>query len=321
MGIGATVFLTGIFASLAAGYFLYTVFENILAAIFFGLLWGLMIFNLDRYIVSSMRKEGRVGKEFLMATPRLILAILISVVIAKPLELKIFDKEIQPELVLMEQAMFSEQEQVVKSKYGFAQDSLKKEMASLSADVANQKAKRDELLRIAQEEADGTGGSKKRNLGPIYKVKKADADKADEELQSITLQNNLRVNKILTMLEENESSLRKEIASLGRSRIDGPAARIEALDRIMVSSTAITWAHWFIILLFIAIETSPIFVKLISNKGPYDNLLKLEEHSFYTQEVEGLAKNHVHVKERTNGFPSHEKTFINDRLDEALEKS
>ena len=29
-----------------------------------------------------------------------------------------------------------------------------------------------------------------------------------------------------------------------------------------------------IILLFIAIETSPIFVKLISSKGPYDDLLE-----------------------------------------------
>jgi hypothetical protein len=33
-------------------------------------------------------------------------------------------------------------------------------------------AKRDELDRIAQEEADGTGGTRKRNAGPIYKIKK-----------------------------------------------------------------------------------------------------------------------------------------------------
>jgi hypothetical protein len=33
----------------------------------------------------------------------------------------------------------------------------------------------------------------------------------------------------------------------------------------------------FIILLFIAIETAPIFVKLISPRGPYDDLLELAE--------------------------------------------
>ena len=94
VGIGATIFFTGIFAALAAAYALYTVFENYLIAGLFGLIWGLMIFNLDRYIVSSMRKEGNSRKEFYTALPRIILAVLISLVIAKPLEMKIFEKEI-----------------------------------------------------------------------------------------------------------------------------------------------------------------------------------------------------------------------------------
>src|SRR5688500_298131 len=77
-GIGATVFFTGVFAFLSASYALYTVFENVWTSIFFGIVWGLMIFNLDRFIVSSMRKEGKFGRELAMAMPRLILAILIS---------------------------------------------------------------------------------------------------------------------------------------------------------------------------------------------------------------------------------------------------
>src|SRR5690606_32051867 len=101
-GIGATVFLTGVFAFLSASYALYTVFDNVWSAILFGLVWGIMIFNLDRFIVSSMRKERKPHRELLMALPRLILAVLISIVIARPLELKIFEKEIAPELVLMQ---------------------------------------------------------------------------------------------------------------------------------------------------------------------------------------------------------------------------
>ena len=57
IGIGATVLFTGIFAALAGGYALYTVFDSYIPAIIFGILWGTMIFNLDRYIVSSMKKE------------------------------------------------------------------------------------------------------------------------------------------------------------------------------------------------------------------------------------------------------------------------
>ncbi|MDO7743027.1 MAG: DUF4407 domain-containing protein, partial [Pedobacter sp.] len=54
VGIGATIFFTGLFAALSGGYAMYFVFKGdtaaVLFAIFFGLLWGLAIFNMDRYI-------------------------------------------------------------------------------------------------------------------------------------------------------------------------------------------------------------------------------------------------------------------------------
>src|SRR5690606_27869306 len=93
-GIGATVFFTAVMAFIAGSYALYTVFDSALPAIAFGLVWGLLIFNLDRYIVSTMRKREKFGSEFLQALPRIVLAIIIAIVISKPLEIKIFEKEI-----------------------------------------------------------------------------------------------------------------------------------------------------------------------------------------------------------------------------------
>ena len=103
-----------------------------------------MIFNLDRYIVSSMRKEGKTAKELLIATPRILLAILISVVIAKPLELKIFEKEIEPELIVMEQQKYSEQESQVRFRFQGTHDSLKTAIDGLQHEIAVKAAKRDE---------------------------------------------------------------------------------------------------------------------------------------------------------------------------------
>lgn len=40
VGIGATVFFTAVMAAIAASYALYTVFDQVLIAVFFGLLWG-----------------------------------------------------------------------------------------------------------------------------------------------------------------------------------------------------------------------------------------------------------------------------------------
>ena len=81
-------------ASLAGSYALYTVFDNIYSAIFFGFVWGLLIFNLDRFIVSTIRKKENFRSEFIQVVPRLLLATIIAIVISKPLELKIFEKEI-----------------------------------------------------------------------------------------------------------------------------------------------------------------------------------------------------------------------------------
>lgn len=319
-GIGATVFFTGVFASLSASYALFTVFDSFWAAAGFGLVWGLMIFNLDRFIVSSMRKEGRIGRELLMATPRIILAVLISVVIARPLELKIFEKEIAPELVVMEQEKYAAQESQLQRRFVPYQDTLRSQITLLKEEISAQAKKRDELLRIAQEEADGTGGSRRRNLGPIYKVKKADADKAEKELANLTALNLTRISELETLLAGSISAMNQELAALERTQMNGPAARLEALDRIAGESTAILWAHWFIVFLFIAVETAPVFVKLISPKGPYDNLLRIAEHGFIVEETEATATANAASKKRSEMLPDHERTFIANRLDAELNR-
>lgn len=317
-GIGATVFFTGVFALMSAAYALFTVFDNLFSAILFGLVWGLMIFNLDRFIVSSMRKEGRPGREFTMAIPRLILAVLISVVIARPLELKIFEKEIAPELVVMEQEKYAEQESQLMARFTPYQDSLRAQIQALKSEVDAQRAKRDELARIAQEEADGTGGSRRRNLGPIYKIKKADADQASRELAEVTARNDESIAALETRLLGSVSEMNREMAELNRSDINGPAARMEALSRVTVNSEAIFWAHWFILLLFIAVETAPVFVKLMSPKGPYDNLLRIAEHGFIVEEVETTARVTAESKGRAEQFPQEERSFVAKRLDAEL---
>src|SRR3546814_10409161 len=53
---------------------------------------------MDRYIVSSINKNASGIKQFLQATPRILLAVLIGIVIARPLEIKVFDKEIRDQL-------------------------------------------------------------------------------------------------------------------------------------------------------------------------------------------------------------------------------
>lgn len=321
VGIGATVFFTGVFAAMAAAYALYTVFDNYWIASALGLVWGFMIFNLDRYIVSSMRKEGNSKRELLTALPRIILAVIISLVIAKPLELKIFEKEIQAELVMMEQQTYAAQESETKLRFQSDREKLIGEIAILKNEIEDKTTSRNELDKQAREEADGTGGSKRRNAGPIYKIKKADADRSAIELDQLVKRNTQLIDDKLAMLAESDSAVATEIANLDKQKLDGPASRMEALSRIAAQSSAIWWANWFILLLFIAVETAPVFVKLISPQGPYDHLLKIEEHGFEGQRIESLAKTNADIKSRTKDLPTTESGFVNDRLDVILNKS
>lgn len=121
-GIGATIFLTATLAVFTGGYALNFIFDNTPVSILFGILWGIIIFNLDRYIVLSLRKEKIPTKtdilrapsqqerdelksdrkrllwnQALMASPRFLIALVIALTISKPLELKLFSTKIMKE--------------------------------------------------------------------------------------------------------------------------------------------------------------------------------------------------------------------------------
>ncbi len=84
VGIGATVFFTAVMAFIASAYALFTVFDSVYPALLFGVVWGLLIFNLDRFIVSTIRKRDSFLNELIQASPRIILAVIIAIVISKP---------------------------------------------------------------------------------------------------------------------------------------------------------------------------------------------------------------------------------------------
>ena len=134
-GIGATVFFTAVMAFIAGSYALYTVFDNAFTAIGFGLVWGLLIFNLDRFIVSTIKKRDSFLDELLQASPRIVLAIIIAIVISKPLEIKIFEKEINTVLLKEKNAMALNNKKEVANYFQSDLDKNKAQIDSLKSDI------------------------------------------------------------------------------------------------------------------------------------------------------------------------------------------
>lgn len=271
VGIGATVFFTAVMAFLASAYALFTVFDSVYPAIAFGLVWSLLIFNLDRFIVSTIRKRDKLSAEFLQATPRILLAIIIAIVISKPLEIKIFEKEINTVLLKEKNAMALKNKKEVADYFKTDLDKNKAEVDKLKLEISTKEKEVNTLYETYISEAEGTAGTKKLGKGPVFKEKIAKHDLSKKELDTLQKTN---LAKIAVLEKENkklEADLDKKVTQTQPiiDGFDGLMARINALN-------SLPWLpSFFIMLLFLAIETSPIIAKLLSPKGEYD--YKLED--------------------------------------------
>ena len=202
VGIGATVFFTAVMAFIASAYALFTVFDSVYPALLFGLVWSLLIFNLDRFIVSTIRKRDKFGSEFLQATPRIILAVIIAIVISKPLEIKIFEKEINTVLLQEKNAMALNNKKEIANYFKTDLDKNKSEIDKLKSEITNKEKEVNTLYETYITEAEGTAGTKKLGKGPVFKEKIAKHDLAKKELDTLQKTN---LAKIAVLEKENKN--------------------------------------------------------------------------------------------------------------------
>lgn len=310
-GIGGTILFTALMAMLSGGYAFYTIFENTLPACLFGIFWGLLIFNLDRFMVNTMYTDGKhtiSREEFLGGLPRLILAIFLGVVISVPIELRIFDDKIQAQM-LIDQGKVSEE---VKK----ANEQLYNERAEIDVKIHQKESKIEELnasvskeftsaleqikkdIKVAEDnlyiEIYGTGVTKKPGDGPAAQVLrdqlerlKKDKDDLENDWQAAIDANNITIDQYKLDIEDlkrqkegvNELILHKEKEKeKATAALDGFTARLKAMSSITSpkekENRPLFIARLMIMLLFIAIEIIPTLFKMMMTAGPYDNMLK-----------------------------------------------
>lgn len=291
-GIGATVFFTAVMAFIAGSYALYTVFDNLYSAIFFGFIWGLLIFNLDRYIVSTIKKTGSVFDEFIQASPRIILAVIIAIVISKPLELKIFEKEINQVLLEQKNDLTLANKNQIAKQFNPNIENLNKNITALQQEIAAKEAEVNALYDTYIAEAEGTAGTKLLGKGPVYKEKRDKHDALLAELQLLKAENKTKIEATQTQIAALKGDYETQVTNTQPiiNNFDGLMARVNALSKL-------PWLpSFFIFLLFLAIETSPIFAKLLSPKGAYDYKLEDEETALKTNVTQNKKQREAMLK-------------------------
>ena len=114
--LGGLVLSTSVLAFMSGGYAVYVAFSrkdgywathidqnSVVAALVVGLFWSIVIYNLERFIVSSMGKVDDSGaitlSKLLRALPRIVLSIIVGTVLAAPLEVRVLEKEVQQKIM------------------------------------------------------------------------------------------------------------------------------------------------------------------------------------------------------------------------------
>jgi len=300
--LGGIVFATGFMAAMAGGYAFYIIFEprteaittaldgaahlptSIMATIF-GIIWGLIIFNIDRFIVASTGKgdgtEAITWSEIKGAVPRILMGMIIAITISKPVEIRMFQTEINVKLQEKQQEQFIKTKQNAEKTFRPTIDEYQGRIAECKEEIAVKK----EEHRIAelnfQLEFTGKGGSGGRGLGKYAAEQKKIADRIKGELTEIQSVKGEEIDKLNIELAAADKKLKD-----AKSKSEQTANSLNGLlERLKIAhELAGIWITLFITLLFMAIELTPIFFKMMLIKSPYDfmsdnikSLLKAEQ--------------------------------------------
>jgi len=278
MCLGGIVFATGAMAGIAGGYAFYTIFEQrssaidnpidttaLIGGLIFGIIWGLMIFNIDRFIVTSTGKgdgtEAITWDEFKGAIPRILMGAIIAITISKPVEIRMFKTEI--DIKLREKQIEQQRTYIDKVNANFNEELGKKdlEIKKFEEDLKQKIARHADLEKQYIEEA------RLITVGPRAKAIKAQMEVVEKEIVNVKENPEYKRIKVEKKIIEDRRAAALADTEKVANGLDG------LLERIKIAHEVAGWTITiFIMLLFMAIELTPVFFKLMLIKSPYDYL-------------------------------------------------
>lgn len=285
MCLGGIIVATGLMAGLAGGYAFYTIFQpkhdifsdivdppTAIMSTLFGIIWGLIIFNIDRFIVTSTGKgdgtEAITWDEIKSAIPRIIMGAIIAITISKPVEIRMFKNEIENKL--KEEQILQKTDYEIKTRNNYAKRiaDVDKENAIFQRTIDDYIRRiniKDSLYNV--ETSQGQGG-RGQGEGAVAKALKKERDDLILQLDKFKQDNKIALDNI----ENRRKQIYKEMDEDLKENTEISDNLNGLLKRIEISHKLSPWITLFITLLFLAIELTPVFFKLMLIKTPYDYL-------------------------------------------------
>lgn len=299
--LGGTIVSTAALAFIAGTYAFHTIFSTDIhsdissLSYFFGAIWGLVIFNIDRFIVSSTPPKINIGwlsslKQFL---PRIIMGVVISLVISKPLELKIFEKDIELKIKQKENQELLAIRNGITEKIQQESQIILDQISEFEDKTTSYRKRRDYYDSLFSVEA------RIVTVGPRARAMREERDRAEASLQQvendaqyINLKNEYKtlIGSIDVKTDEQLNTVQLGMRSL--------------VNRLQLAHEISPTISWAITLVFIIIELTPIFFKLTMEKSPFDyqlfnrNEIIKQENSIDESGYIVKSKNSIFIQEK-----------------------
>jgi hypothetical protein len=273
--IGTTVLATWSFATLAWTYFWTTVTNNLLISVLLGLFMGFIILTIDRALIKGINKYNK--NKIAPLLLRSVLAITLGTFMAQPAVLYMFDKEVKLQASLDNEARKRNKQQQLDSLYNPQKNSLNAQKTQLENQLTR---KHDEVVRARHEyvaEIDGTGGTGKIGISTIAKAKRAEYEKLDSEYNQLASSIKPNIATIDSNLNVVNAAFKRENDAFAGLLNNGFLTRIEALNNLVKSNTALQWRYFLIVIILMLIELMPVLAKTLLPSGTYDEKVRLRE--------------------------------------------
>lgn len=314
--IGAIIISTALLAFVSMFFAIQTVSKSIFTGLIAGFIWGVVIFVLDSYIVASYKKNDDKWKEFKVAIPRLLLALILGCSISIPLELKVFENEIMEKIKIIEIEEEIFQKQQANESYNKDIQPYTLEKANLQTDIDKLKAELNPFVskvnRLEQELADeigGVGRTGKLSYGPVAtqldnQLEQARKDRVikESEISPKIASSNIRIQQLDSLIAQTP------IKPTPKVNLYGISSQLEGLKRLTSSNNYVLVAYWVFFLLVLGVETAPIFVKFFTPKGSYDEIIAMNEYVTFMEQQKRKSDLHELINSEIEAMRS-----INER--------
>ncbi len=276
VGYGTLVLVPAVLALFSMSYALSTLTTNPVIYLGSGLVWSVIVFCFDRFIVSTFRKSKSTISDITSTVflSRLVFAAFVGVLIAHPLVMLYFNDSIEERLAADGRGKVAQ----IEAGYTAKQQELEGRILGLKTEIRDRERERNEYQARLVDEIDGVISGRTTGIpgrGASAQEKKLQLQVAQTELEAARDRNLGEI----SALEAQIGEIRVESA-VDRATFVQPTdylARAGALESLASESPHVNSVRWFLIIFFVFVDTLPILFKGFTPRGPYDDQIQLAE--------------------------------------------